>query len=322
MEQLPKNKIYFFILNLYCLLAGLGWIFLHIYLRLIRETKTISLIELQSNFTYQKSIIITMVIFLHIVIVFTNIRYLIYQYILKKEHQPGILTKILLLCIDKVYWKPLNYIHEHLISNIPKSGDVYFAFAKKLDKYQPMQKTFIASAIFFDYSPRIIVTLCLFIDLFILKRLMYFPISLTLLIIPIVYAVILRILEDFAEVNLKIVGTIIRVTPNNIKAFHFQFDRQEEFNFLSHEEFREYVDGWKIFANLAIYIEAFKEFLYKYIPGVNLFCSLSYILCWSYYLSVMPNDVSIKLSDINYYIIYIAENFPIDSIEPFSGLLL
>ena len=200
------KKIYF------CFL-GLFWISLIIYFRLIQEKNSYTLEELKTQVT-------TYIISINIVFTVCHlllILYALYLIFIKVNDNKinntivSVITKVLQVIIIK----PIIYLRDLVSPHIPGSVLFFCKITEYLDKFELSTFTKILKTIviFFNFLPRIIVSLIFFIELVFYNRIFYFFTSLLLLIIPLCWNIFLSLYITFGERLLKNIPTCVEIIP-------------------------------------------------------------------------------------------------------------
>ena len=319
-----RNKFLFYLTNFYLFSTAIGWIGLHIYFRLIKERTPLDLDIIKNHINTKTVYLVSMIILIQIIILLVTSLEL-YKYYFRPNKEETFLIKSFKPLIDWLYWKPLNFIYNLIMAKTPGSGQTLQKIAEILYRHDPAKRTFIISAIIFDYLPRLIVMFSLFIDIFIFHKIYYFILTIGLILIPLLFQVMIKSLTDFWERNLPTIEQVVEVQPDLEKGIEwFFFLRRPPYEFLSEGEFQEWVDFWKVVSNLKIFTNAFTFHKYEYYSFVTIICSSGYVFSWSYYLWYILGDsphkgiIYTQIYDLLCEILIIYKYIE----EPFSGLFL
>ena len=198
-----------FAVNLYLILLGLGWVFIHIYFRAIVERKPYPLNDIKYNLSSKHVILFTLFIILHLVLICISLFTLYKQ---NREATKVRLPKVFILflekvnyCFDLLYWRPLEFLHDTIAPHLPFSGAFFIYLEEKWTKNQYSDPYFISMIFLFDAIPKIIVSISFFIDIVVFAQMKYFFYLIPLILIPIGFSIFLKLMESFGKRNMPII---------------------------------------------------------------------------------------------------------------------
>ena len=198
-----------FAINLYLILLGLGWVFIHIYFRAIMERKPYPLNDIKYNLSSKHVILFTLFIILHLVLICISLFTLYKQ---NREATKVRLPKVFILflekvnyCFDLLYWRPLEFLHDTIAPHLPFSGAFFIYLEEKWTKNQYSDPYFISMIFLFDAIPKIIVSISFFIDIVVFAQMKYFFYLIPLILIPIGFSIFLKLMESFGKRNMPII---------------------------------------------------------------------------------------------------------------------
>lgn len=193
-----------YIFPMYLITLGLSWLFLQIYFRLFIERPSYNLIELKPFLTTKHYVFFVVFIIIHIIIVsLTCIT--IYRQIFPRK-KPSIfvsMTVKITYVIDQIYWKPLEYIHDLIVPNIPMSGKLFLYIEKIWSSKDPIY--FYVLIFLFEFLPRLLIAIIFSIEVIIFGQIKIFIYSVSLIFITIIWQIFLKMFASFGKRNKHVI---------------------------------------------------------------------------------------------------------------------
>lgn len=202
--DLEKDKLKDLLLllsNIYLPILGLIWVCFHIYIRFIIKRSSYSFDELKDYVSLKLFILFVAFVIVHILILIISI-----VIVLKRKSgykNESVFYKIsnyLSIVLNKIYWRPLEYIHDMVAPYIAGSGR-FFIYLET--KWKTKRFTYIAIATF-DVFPKIIVATIFFLETIFFNSVYIFIYALMFMIVPIFFSIFLKLFLSFAERNAPI----------------------------------------------------------------------------------------------------------------------
>lgn len=189
----------------YLTILGVGWILLYVYLRLIKERYSYKIEDIRPFIAEEHYIIFIGFVVLHMIILITTI-FLLYKrkYPLKTTGIFYQSSQRLSKITDTIFWKPLEYIHDIIAPHIPGSARFYIYLESIWTKKKYGKGYFYTLILIFNILPKVLVACVFFIDLVFFLHIKYFIYSLSLLILPIIFNIFLKLLITFSDNNAPI----------------------------------------------------------------------------------------------------------------------
>ena len=288
-----KNIIYI-LSRIYLFLFGLFWILIHLYFRIILDRPNYNFNDLKHQITLKLYIIFIIFALLHFLFIFLAL----FLLLRKKSINPNsIFYKINLVLynvLNKVYWRPLEYIHDLMAPNIPGSGRFFMYLATK---WRTKRQTYILIFIF-EVLPKFILAMIFFIDTVIFNHLYIFLYCLPLIFVPILYSVFLKLFLSFVTRNIsamkepfesiKGVGTFIynengEIVDNTSYEYTIKYD----YSGWDDAEIDEWINNIKKAAHICNIVDFNKKIINKISPYLLLVTSLLYLIGGVYRLLVI-----------------------------------
>jgi hypothetical protein len=173
-----------------------------------------------------------------------------------------------------------------LIPKIPKSGD-FFVYLEKIWTSNKYGKVYFYTLIFlFDIFPKLILCITFIIEILVLQEIKYFFYLISIILIPISFAVFLKILLNFTQRNLPIMKSYFREIKGydpiiNDKGITIGFKRYE---YLMKPEYKNVINDKEFILvllqvdRLQDYVMQIKADITKVTPYVTLITSTIYII--------------------------------------------
>jgi len=189
-----------FAVNLYLILLGLGWVFIHIYFRAIIERKPYPLNDIKYNLSSKHVILFTLFIILHLVLICISLFTLYKQ---NREATKVRLPKVFILflekvnyCFDLLYWRPLQFLHDTIAPHLPFSLLFFLYLDKRWTKKRRGKNYFYGIIFLFDSLPKIIISISFFVDIVVYAQMKYFFYFIPLILVPISFSIFLKLMES------------------------------------------------------------------------------------------------------------------------------
>lgn len=290
MERHNLTKFIIFIINLYFITLGLGWIFLHLYLRLLIKRNSITLDELKPLITYIHWSIYLYIAILHIFILIVTIRYLLQKTIKETSIFYKFSTYVYKI-INEIYWKPLEYIVKITGSRLLGSRELFIGIVHQSAKYSDHENKYIMEFIsaIFNWIPKLIVASAFFIDIIIFNQVKYFIYVVNLLIIPIILEVFIIYYIAYATRNIRNVSAIFDKIEGIGEPYvdyllwteyeSYYFELQDHYDFNDREE---YIYDYYMIVSLQYIGTAFKHLNSERSTYVTIITSSLYLIASIY----------------------------------------
>jgi len=264
------------ITNIYLAIVGISWLSLHIYFRFFVTRSEYSLLSIKPYLTTYHLGLGAAFIGMHLVFILIAF-YNIYRNYTNKTTISKVF-KYLQIIIDYVYWKPLEYIHDIIAPDLPYSGIFLLHWGKLLEHYK--RYSIVVVVMLFDFFPKIILAFIFFVELIFYERIFYFVHFLSLILLPIILSILIKLMESFALRNLPLMRKILKITPTgptNQDGEHLGYEvcLQEDYNHLTKEDFIFYANGWRDLVSLfnnAFELKKLKSNYTVYLTLVTSFC--------------------------------------------------
>jgi hypothetical protein len=121
--------------------------------------------------------------------------------ILKKDMQQGWLVQEIVKGINYVYWGPIASVEARIVKLIPSIRDIVMLIGRQVILICYTKMRLLVMLITFTIIPRLIVGICLAIDVIYYGRIELMYKAIWLLIIPIIFNTILTMIKHAAERN-------------------------------------------------------------------------------------------------------------------------
>lgn len=218
------KKLYLF----YLLLLALTIIALNIFFRIFNSKESVSLhmIKELSIFHLTTICIFGLVHFFIIIIICYNI------FLNSKKFKYE--SKVIIIAnkmITKIYWEPLEFLHDIIAPHLPGSGKFLLFIAEILEKGNiNLRYTFYHySFLIFSYFPQLFASILFIFEILIYKKINLFFYVLPILLIPPLFQVYLKLCISFADRNLPKFHDILNIVGKdpdefgNYKTWSFSF---------------------------------------------------------------------------------------------------
>lgn len=262
--------------ELYLLLVSIFWVLIYIYVRFIVERRPYDLEMLKLHVTLKYLLFQCTFLVLHLTLIFYHIANIMNGSLIKNTFW---VTNEIKLLLNKIIIEPLNYLRQKIGPEIPGSGMFFCKIMELIIKYNidPAKIT----TIFFYAFPRIFVASVFFIEIVIVQKIQYFFLSLTLLIIPVLWTIFINLFTDFGKRILDDMPRLVEVIGlgkplENGWHSEYMFKEKPEYSY-EENDLEQYAETWSICMKIYGYGENFlKAFQSKINPYVSLTCSLLY----------------------------------------------
>ena len=206
--KIIKQKITHHIESFFLWALCLFWVSMFIYFRFIKNNLSYTLVELKSQITDYFVIGNIFFITLHFIL----LSYALSLIFLKRNNIS--IPRIIKNTTNILFIKPFLKVRDLIAPHIPYSGLLFCYFTEYLEKQSfILLKVFV---IIFNSLPRIIVALIFFIEIICYHQIYYFLISISLLLIPLLWHIFINLYINFAERGLLEIPKYI-VINNKIK---------------------------------------------------------------------------------------------------------
>lgn len=277
-----------YIIKSYLFCMGLLIVLSYIYLRVFMTYYNYDLSEVKKYVTLRHFILYLIFILIHIILCCIAGYALYKRYYNKVSVNYRIMIYIQKIS-NKMYWEPLEYIHDLVAPDLPYSGNLiitHYTFFKSRPLYQMKILCFVL-----NFLPRIFVSVVFFIDLIFYNRLLYFFYVIYLLILPVLYKLGLKLSKSFVIRNLPEIERALIVTPigeanqHGVKTL-FKFDIKPEYYLRGYrkKELDEDAANWMLLFGIHNQNENINVFLDKWSSYFTILISLLYISAGLYRL--------------------------------------
>lgn len=228
--------------NFYLLTVGISWVFIIIYLRIILERSTYTYEDMKSYISLKHYVIFSFFIIIQIIICIVCIIILIKR---KKDYRPATLFQTIANklnnLLEKIYWKPLQYIHDKVAPHIPGSGR-FFLYLETKWKSKNFSYTLL---MLFDSFPKVFMAIIFFVEAVFFQRIIIFIYCMPLLFVPICFSVFLKLFISFATRNIPVIREpfiTIEGIGDPIKDINGQIVDYPNYKFILKKEYLDVID--------------------------------------------------------------------------------
>ena len=187
------------LVNIYLIVFGFGWMIIHIFFRFFIERPSYNLQDIKNIISFQHYLFFCIFILFHILLIVFSCFTIYMRRITIKER--SIITQIKLFfttLLYKIYWKPLEFIHDKIAPHIPGSAK-FFLYLETL--WQTKGFTYFL-ILLFEILPKILIPCIFFIEIIFFNQIKFFVYSLSFYILPVIFQVFLKFFSSFATRNL------------------------------------------------------------------------------------------------------------------------
>lgn len=184
--------------NLYLLVLGIGWLIFHMNIRFFIERPSYILNEVKANLTITHYIIFTSFVLIHFVIII-SVCYQLYRKKYPKERNTVVIyiMENISLVLDKLYWRPLTFLHDTIAPYIPYSAR-FFMYVESIWRTHKFTQLIVFA---FDIFPKVFLAFIFVLEIVILGRVSLFFSCLLFLLIPLLLQIFLKVFKSFALRN-------------------------------------------------------------------------------------------------------------------------
>jgi hypothetical protein len=271
------NKLHIF----YLAVVGSLLIILQLYFRLFKSKSSYSLDSLRENLSPLGLFLSINFLLIHLVAII-SIVYMLY----KQYYSIQGISKIMQYTskiVDILYWKPLEYIHDIIAPDLPYSG-IFLLYVGKVIK-RNKKRILILAVVLFDFLPKIMLTAIFSIELIFYERLYYFIHFISLILLPIIFSILIKLMESFALRNLPLMRKILVIESMPHKPgelFGYTFSLQKNYSYLTKEQLNFYAQSWGQLVDLDNYAFQLKKLKADYSSYIVLITSLCYLFASIY----------------------------------------
>lgn len=276
-------------LNIYLLILGLTWVSIQIYFRIIVKKHPYVITDFKETITMKILILFIWFVIIHFFITISITLNLYRQY---KNKKPSIfilkLSEKTSIFIDYIYWKPLQILHDMIAPHIPGSGRFFLFIDKQWTEKQRETLYFKTLTFMFSVLPKLILVTIFIIEIVILYRLKYFIYFLTLILIPIIFNIFLKLMITFGVSNMPIIKNYfykiegenpIRNNKGEIVAYStYRHWLKPEYSYFTIAEAKEEFDLLLQLESMQSYALQIKEYIDKWNPYITLLTSILYFI--------------------------------------------
>jgi hypothetical protein len=193
-----KKDLLLLLSNLYLFALGLGWVIFHLYIRLVLERPSYTFTEIREQISLRLLVVFWIFILIQLLILFLAIFLIVRR---NKSLNPTSIfykaSSFLNSLLTKIYWQPLEYLHDLVAPHIPGSGR-FFLYLEP--KWKTKRFTYVMITVF-DIVPKLILAITFFLETIYYQRLALFFYILPLILIPILFSIFLKLFYSFAVRN-------------------------------------------------------------------------------------------------------------------------
>lgn len=219
-----------YLVKIYLLIFGLGWIGLYLYFRFFVERPAYAFETLKSILTLKHYLSFFIFVSLHLILIFSML-YLLWR---KKypEEKKTFISKLVLVgseISNKIIWEPLEYIHNQIAPIIPGSAR-FFLYLEHLWTRSKYGHPYFYTLIFlFNVLPKFLVASFFIIDIIFYNQIKYFFSSLILLLIPIIFNLFLKFFITFANKNAPVIKNFFTSIKYLGEEYNYEFIVKPEY---------------------------------------------------------------------------------------------
>jgi hypothetical protein len=300
------NKIKPLIIKVYLFTVGLAIIIFYLYIRLFSKVYQYDLQQISEHVTILYICISVLFILFHIMLVILSCYALYKRYLnVYKEHN---IIKYIQKVVSKLYWEPLEFIHDLIAPDLPYSGTLIIKYTESFQTMPLWLIKFIPCL--FLFMPRVIVSIIFFIEIIFYNRIYYFVHILIILLLPPLYQIFQKLCSSFVTRNRPVLEEHLIIIPAgepNMHGIHTAFNFQLPSSSIAlgytDEHLKENSETWMLLFYLNNYNQIIKTYIETYSLYVSVLSSSLYVFAGIYKTLLILSLLSQFYSNMNLFIV-------------------
>lgn len=186
--------------------------------------------------------------------------------------------------INKIYWEPLEFLHDMLAPHLPGSGKFFIFIAEFLEKKNINLRytCYHYSFVLFSYLPQLFAGILFVFEILVYKKINLFFYILPILLIPPLFQIYLKLCISFTDRNLHKFHNILNIKGENPDEFGnyqaWSFSFKPEYSQNSPLLLKKKVYEFELITKIKLHAEKIRKIKARYDTFLMLIISLLFFL--------------------------------------------